>query len=721
MKELAAAGERDALEEGWLEMLENPGPARDFLAVLDAVLWKKREETTLALLPLVVDTYLELDRHADALTATRGLAAYQGESLILRRKIRELFRKVHAGEPWLEAFLRSSGVTEDTPLPEALELFDRFEPFKPGCAAEHGAGWGPGVVEGYNDEDGDVRIRFHDGSRRELPLVSALESLKPMDPGDLRAMLLTDPDGLRELARNDPGLAVRKAVALYRGTVTASKIKAALIDRVVATSEWAKWWTRAKTAAASDPYLKVEGGSRPQFTLRKEPVSLSDEAIEKVKRTRGAAAAVATVRDLLSTIKDASLIGVLLEEVKRIAGEETSRSAVLDAALLLEEHGVAPEVGSGELFRQAAADTDGESDPVDLLIDIPGEKGRKLGLKSFVAAFPDEWGELLSEYYHFLPRDIMDPAADALLKRGHAGEFVARVRQMGAEPWKSPLALYYAVRKLAHEEYAGIEGALTIPEMILVLLRCLESPLFHSMHDRKFVRDMIKRIEELLLRTRTPLLDRFIAEGERSQLKRALEMVSTASALPKSLADRLMIEIPIRFPEFKRDDELSLWEGDQIFCTHEGIASREEELRVILEEKLPANQKAIGRAAAFGDLSENAEWTAAIEDQRLLTEKAQQIEDELRRARPLEDLHSDDDQVAPGMRITFKENDGTERERTYTILGPWDVGVEGVISYKAPLAAGLLGKKVGEEAVLNLPDGSRTVTVLALEKVSFAR
>ena len=721
MKELAAVGDRDALEEGWLEMLENPGPAREFLDILQAVERKKSEEVTLALLPLVVETYMGMNRLEDALAATRGLAPYQPESLILRRRLRELFRKVYEGEAWIEAFLRASGVTDDAPLPDALELFDRFEPFKPGRVAEHKAGWGPGVVEGYESDEGDVRIRFHDGRVRELPLLSALQSLSPIDPEDLRALLLTGPEGLKELARNDPGLAVRKAVALYRGSVTAAKVKAALIDRVVPSSEWTRWWTRAKTAAAGDPYLRVEGGSRPLFTLRDEPVSLSEESLEKVRRAGDAAEAVATVRETLATLKDPLLTEALLDEVERFAEEEESEGAVLDAVLLLEEKGRKLEEGSLELFRQAAAEEESRGEPIELLADIPGEKGRKLGLKALIAALPkEEWGDLLTRYFHILPKDLLDAAADALLKKGHGDRFVARVRELGAEPWKAPMAAYYAVRKLANENPSRFEGFPTIPEMTLMLLRCLESPLFQSVHDRKFVRDMSKRIEDLLLRSRQPLLDRFLVQGDRFQLKRALEMTGKATALSKSLTDRLVIEIPIRFPEFKKEEEASLWEGDQIFCTHEGIARHEEELRVITEEKLPENQKAIGRAAAFGDLSENAEWTAAIEDQRLLTEKAQQIEEDLRRARPIEDLIAEDGVAALGTRVTFRENDGSGLERTFTILGPWDVGPDGVISYKAPLAAGLLGTKVGEEAELNLPDGDRIVTVLAVEKVVFA-
>jgi len=127
--------------------------------------------------------------------------------------------------------------------------------------------------------------------------------------------------------------------------------------------------------------------------------------------------------------------------------------------------------------------------------------------------------------------------------------------------------------------------------------------------------------------------------------------------------------------------------------------------------KIPENSADIGRAAAYGDLSENFEWTAAIEQQRQLTEKAAVMEAELKLAQPLEEQEVEADVVSPGSRVTY-ENEG--KSQTIDILGPWDTG-EGIVSYHAPLAAGMLGGRAGDSLTVELPSGEISITIQSVQ------
>jgi len=186
--------------------------------------------------------------------------------------------------------------------------------------------------------------------------------------------------------------------------------------------------------------------------------------------------------------------------------------------------------------------------------------------------------------------------------------------------------------------------------------------------------------------------------------------------LPEMVQEYLESEIPYRYPDLVKIKDKPFWEEEFIYCTRQGIEKRSRELKEITEEKLPEIFKAIGKAADFGDLSENAEWTAALEEQRLLTEKAGQIEEELGNARIIEEQKRHEGVVAPGTRVTMVRV-GEEGEETITILGPWDIGPEGVVSYQAPLAASLLGTKQGDQATIQLPERSYEVMVKAVEMV----
>ena len=157
------------------------------------------------------------------------------------------------------------------------------------------------------------------------------------------------------------------------------------------------------------------------------------------------------------------------------------------------------------------------------------------------------------------------------------------------------------------------------------------------------------------------------------------------------------------------------WQGDTIWTTRSGLEKRSAELRELREVKIPDNQDAIGKAASFGDLSENAEWEAAIEEQRNLTQRASDIENELRQADLIENAALPEDTVCPGTEVVYRDSDGSEHQ--ILILGPWDSDRPDhqVVSYRAPLAMGLLGLHPGESGTVTLPGGEIEVEVVRVE------
>jgi transcription elongation factor GreA-like protein len=298
LKEKAVAGDRDNLEEAWLEALEKPGPASDFLDALDALEQGMRKECSLALLPLVIETYDGLGRYEDSLQVCRRMVQYKSIDRAMRRILVRSLRETYKGTDWIEAFLHATGLLEGDPMDACMERFDAYLPYRPGCGAIHGSGWGSGVVEGFNEDTWEIRVRFEDGCKRELPLSSAVDNLRPLNEGDLRIMVMVRPDELREMAQKDPALAIRKALELRpKVKLSAAKVKEILVGQVVPQEEWSRWWTRAKQAAAKDPYLHLEGGSRPIFQLRDKPVSIQEEAMASLEGTADLTETVEKVRE----------------------------------------------------------------------------------------------------------------------------------------------------------------------------------------------------------------------------------------------------------------------------------------------------------------------------------------------------------------------------------------------------------------------------------------
>ena len=204
------------------------------------------------------------------------------------------------------------------------------------------------------------------------------------------------------------------------------------------------------------------------------------------------------------------------------------------------------------------------------------------------------------------------------------------------------------------------------------------------------------RLLELLTKGKEPLLRRLLA-GARPE-----ELVSLQSLLQRGVdesIDHLFTDVVMRaLPAELAGSRPNFWDGDRIWTTKRGLEKRRAELRHLMEVKIPANQEAIGRAASMGDLSENSEWEMAIEEQRNLTSRAAQIEAELRHVELIDNALLSEETVSPGTTVRYREG-GAEHE--ITILGPWDTDEGDVVSYRAPLAAGLPRVGTGWSMKLN--------------------
>ena len=115
----------------------------------------------------------------------------------------------------------------------------------------------------------------------------------------------------------------------------------------------------------------------------------------------------------------------------------------------------------------------------------------------------------------------------------------------------------------------------------------------------------------------------------------------------------------------------------------------------------PGIVRDIEEARAHGDISENSEWDAAVEEQRNLTNRAREIDEEIRLARLIEDQVLPEDTVAPGTRVMFTDLTENE-ERIIRLLGPFDANEDDTLNYKAPLGQALLGMKPGQSTTLEM-------------------
>ena len=139
--------------------------------------------------------------------------------------------------------------------------------------------------------------------------------------------------------------------------------------------------------------------------------------------------------------------------------------------------------------------------------------------------------------------------------------------------------------------------------------------------------------------------------------------------------------------------------------TQEGFDKLEVELEHLKTVRRPDVVEKIKVARSFGDLSENSEYDAAKDEQGFVEQEITKIEMMLRHAVIIEDDGSKSE-VQIGRTVTFAEVPGNEEE-SYKIAGSAEADpFEGKISNESPIAKALLGKKVGDEVNVPLPNGN---------------
>jgi len=154
--------------------------------------------------------------------------------------------------------------------------------------------------------------------------------------------------------------------------------------------------------------------------------------------------------------------------------------------------------------------------------------------------------------------------------------------------------------------------------------------------------------------------------------------------------------------------------SDRIPMTRTGYDKLKADLYHMENEKMPEIEKRIAAARAEGDLSENAEYHGARESQGMLQAKINMLKGKLAYADIIDPATLPKDQVVFGVTVAVKDLDfGDTEEFTLVGAGEEDYDV-GKILITSPLGQGLVGKKVGEIAEIEVPAGTNRFEILEI-------
>lgn len=150
---------------------------------------------------------------------------------------------------------------------------------------------------------------------------------------------------------------------------------------------------------------------------------------------------------------------------------------------------------------------------------------------------------------------------------------------------------------------------------------------------------------------------------------------------------------------------------EKVYLTEEGLLEIEEELAHLKDVRRPEVIKALKDARALGDLSENADYDAARDEQAQIEGRILELEKLLEKAHIIEKLSTDEVSLGVTVKIDYIEDDDDIEE--YRIVGSKEADPSNnKISNESPLAKAIMGRKKGEICSVESPNGKYNVKIL---------
>ena len=708
------------LDDAWTEhMLVEGHEVAPILGLLQAARERKEISRLMMMIREHAINLLAAERFEDAASLVGAALLGGGNPGELSTFLFKACEGAWADKDWWGVYVETTGFHEGcSDVRSAWEAFATLKAFAKDAVVFHPSGWGLGQVTSVDVEEREIHIRFANGRPDHFPFSTAVDIFSVLEPGDLRALVLLDEDKLAAMIKDEPLDVLRTILERHHGRLTVPILRNALAQLGKTGPGFTAWWRKCRKEAEKSEWFEVIGtATKAQVRLLSIAADPAESMRRQLKRSATLHDALVRVRDLFSGKSvEESLAAVGLEVLSELAEEgEAPINHRLGAWMLIREHsdGKSPEPLVAMLVDALAEQEEAEGGDVPALwsmfqqFDSIRDQERCMGLLK-EAVEGDGWIAEAAKNLKYAPAGMVKPLIDALLVDKRFDELAEHFRGLLARPMRNAQA-FVALADLVEKGKVS-KGESTSPQRLHAMLQ-LASYFKNDVGASSPEARAHKKLITLLCNGEPSLVKVLCLDSDIEALRTAHLIVERGvDVMLERTFTHVIAELA---PEIFRAGERPFWEGQALWTTRAGFSARSTELKELLEVKIPNNAEAIGKAAAFGDLSENSEWDAALEEQRNLTGRASTIEAEVARAAMIETATIPENTVAPGTTVTYTEVDSGET-KTVSILGPWDTHKEGVVSYQSPLAMGLLGAHPGESATLTLPSGELDVEVVSV-------
>jgi transcription elongation factor GreA len=707
------------VEEIWLQVVEGPPqPALFHEAVAHRLAARKHTDRLRDMYLALLEQRVASRQFGEALRICETLLAQQPTIDWIRAHLAAALRGFHSDYDTakLEEFLEDSGIVgESADLARCLSRFEELVGATKGQVFRHRK-WGLGVVRSLDHRTNRVTIDFEEKPGQVMTLDGVAEFLERIPKDHILAQMATDGEALKAEGLKDPGRLLHLALKSSKGRMKVTDLKRLLTMRFMSEEEYRRFWASARDAIKLDPWIDLKGtGANAELSLRAEPRSFLDAVVSRIESPKSIADLREAMRDIARHGDDAELSGADVTRLhetfaKAAANPRLSAAERLNRALIYEE------------FRDSFGDASNPLPLAELLLGLPPDEAmeavglhelRRVALEFVRGNLKEKWVGYFVEAFPYVDSRTAAWADKELERSGHTEDLQHARESALSRPERNPELFIWGVRNILDGKWKFPDGAfppiLLVEELITLLNIAYDASKDEVNPGSSEARNTLGRIRSFLQEGQAKYMRAVVKSAGAEENRRLLSRIHLCDALVPSFKENVERFIYTQHPSIKKiskqEEEEERRKPAFHYALPESVDRKRQELSHILNTEIPANTRLIEAARALGDLRENADYHAAKDQQRLLMQKAAELEELISRARIIELDKVEPTQSRFGTRVTVKrQSDGALS--TYTILGMWEADApRNILSYLTPFASQLMNRKVGEVFNVATPDG----------------
>jgi transcription elongation factor GreA len=551
--------------------------------------------------------------------------------------------------------------------------------------------WGFGQIQRYDDATQKLVINFKDKKGHSMDPAFCISTMEVLPAKHLLVRKETDTQKINELIADNPAQLLIETLQAYpNNAATAIEIEIVLAQ-VLGEEKFKKWWAAAKKLIAKDARIQVPVKKTECYLIRETPVSAEDELVEQFTNTRSARRRILLAEELVDGSDKATSQKDLASVLAGLA-TSVQESNQLDAAERLYGAAIRDDlaklVGSETAYEPSQASLiANQRDLPEIAEKIPVHfQGRFLEL--ILATHPIETRDIVFGLLKVSQGKFTTECINFLVEQGYSDDLAATLTRWQTEQNLRAPVLLWIVKNRHSKKFAKLLNDLITPRLLSAVFFAIDYEALQAASARRIpLADILSEDTDLiadLLSTADPETARDLANT--LMLNQGFEELTKKSLLAR------FIKIFPKIQSLVAADAES--KEEQLLVSRASYEAKRTEYESIVSKEIPENSKAIATAREHGDLKENSEYKMAKQDQQVLMGKKTLLEKDLGRARITDFKEASTEQVSVGSIVTVRASSG---QTTYTLLGVWDGNPDkNILSYKTPMGAALLGKKVGD-------------------------